>query len=99
MDMLDLTRGLSSITSGEGAALLSALFAHSPDGMAFIGPLPDLTIRAANEAFARQMRVPLEQMVDRPAEKVIPDWMMHAGSNPARRRTPPLRSRGGPTWV
>lgn len=79
MDMLDLTRGLSSITSGEGAALLSALFAHSPDGMAFIGPLPDLTIRAANEAFARQMRVPLEQMVDRPAEKVIPDWMMHAG--------------------
>ena len=79
MDILDLTRGLSSITSGEGVALLSALFSRSSDGMAFVGPLPDLTIRAANQAFAEQTGVPLEQLVGKHAEAVIPGWVRQMG--------------------
>ena len=79
MDILDPARGVSSITPEEGRALLSALFAHSSDGMAYIDPIPSLTIRAANESFAEKMRMPLAEMTGRSVEDLFPSWMGQVG--------------------
>lgn len=79
MDILDPARGVSSITPEEGRALLSALFAHSSDGMAYIDPIPSLTIRAANESFAESMRMPLAEMTGRSVEDLFPSWMGQVG--------------------
>ena len=60
------------LSAREESALLSTVFAGSPDGMAFLDP--NLVIRAANETFARQVRVPLSQLPGSTAEDVIRGW-------------------------
>ncbi|MCL5962205.1 MAG: PAS domain-containing protein [Chloroflexi bacterium] len=63
---------VSSLSLEEESALLSTVFARSPDGMAFVDR--NLVIRAANESFATQMRGPLHQMLGRHLREAIPGW-------------------------
>ncbi|TAK36601.1 MAG: PAS domain-containing protein [Chloroflexota bacterium] len=59
------------------ASLLSAIFQHSPDGMAFIDT--DLVILAANKTFAEQIRVPLDQITGQPGDQIIAGWTERVG--------------------
>jgi len=66
MDSVADSAGVSDVRSlppDVESDLLASLFASSADGIAFIGP--DLTIRAANEAFARQAHSSLAEIVGR----------------------------------
>ena len=56
----------------EQTALLSTLFAHSPDGVAFIAP--DFIILSANETFAEQACLPFDQVIGRHGSEVFSDW-------------------------
>ena len=69
-DPCSFATGMQSVSAEDQSAVLSEVFAHSPDGMAFIDP--DLNIRAANESFGRQIGVPLGKIVGRSVEEVIP---------------------------
>ena len=72
METNDLIRGLSSISTDAAAAMLSALFSRLPLGIAFIDP--NLAVLAANDAFAKQTGLPLDQLIGRPTVETIPDW-------------------------
>lgn len=54
---------------------LSAVFARSAESMVLVDR--HLILCAANPAFAGEVGVPLEQLVGRPAEEVIPGWLEH----------------------
>jgi len=58
-----------SVTPEEQAALVSQLFAHAQEGMAFVDP--EKKIRAANASFAAQTRISPQELVGRPLEQVI----------------------------
>ncbi|MCL5957772.1 MAG: PAS domain S-box protein [Chloroflexi bacterium] len=62
-----------SLTVEEQAAVLSAIFTGSADGMAFIDL--DFVIRAANQSLARQIVVPLDKIVGHCGEEVVPGSM------------------------
>jgi PAS domain-containing protein len=64
--------GIRELGPGIEYSLLSAIFEFLPHGVAFIDP--NLVIRAANEAFGREMRRPLSDIINRPAEEAIPGW-------------------------
>ena len=57
--------------------LLLDLFARTPDGIAFLAP--DFTVQSANEAFARQLRLPLSMILDKPVEEAAPGWTEQLG--------------------
>ncbi|MBI4317695.1 MAG: PAS domain-containing protein [Chloroflexi bacterium] len=61
----------------EQAALLSAIFRYSPEGMAFGDT--DLVVRAANQSLARQIRVPLDRIAGRSADELTPGWTEQMG--------------------
>jgi len=69
--------GVASLPLEQRAALLSTIFASSTEGVVFIDP--SLVIRAANERFAQQVQVPLDKIIGRPLEKVIPGWAEQVG--------------------
>ena len=64
--------GIRHLGPGIEFNLISAIFEHLHDGLAYIDPY--LVIRAANRVFADQMRCSLEDLVGRPAEEAIPGW-------------------------
>lgn len=65
--------GLLPLTIEEEAALLSAIFARSPDGMLYLSP--DDVIRAVNERAAKQAGLHRGRLLGRPLAEVLPAWM------------------------
>ncbi|MHB1130807.1 MAG: PAS domain-containing protein [Chloroflexota bacterium] len=64
-----LPLAVQHLLTGQAGHLLAALFAHSPDGLAFIDA--DLFVRAANPVFARYLGKPLTAVVGRPSDGQI----------------------------
>ncbi|MCL4532374.1 MAG: PAS domain S-box protein, partial [Actinobacteria bacterium] len=62
----------------ENSALLSAILAHSSEGIAFVGP--DLTVRTANESYARQMGIPPRKIIGCSVEELLPGLNRPAGT-------------------
>lgn len=56
----------------ESNALISALFTSSTDGLAYL--TPDFRVRYANEPMARLIKIPPEEVLDKPIEHLIPGW-------------------------
>ena len=88
--------GLLPDTVEERSALLTSIFAQFPEGMAFVGA--DMVIRAANEIFAKRTRVPLDQIIGRPAKEAVPLTLRQAGHiyEEVRKTGKPFRSEGYP---
>jgi len=63
---------LGGLSSDLGLDVLASWFSSSREGIAVVDA--GLAIRAANQAFARQMGRPLPEIVGRPAAEVIAGW-------------------------
>ena len=78
---MDTSKGANPTQPGalspeEQSALLSALFARSPDAMAFVDD--GFVIRAANESLAAQVGRAPEDLVGRTTAEVFPGWVQEA---------------------
>lgn len=58
-------------------ASIGAIFARSPDGVAFVDR--DLIVRVANEAAAQIVRAPLARIVGHSVDEVVPGWTEQVG--------------------
>ena len=72
-----VARSLGSLSAQEGSALLSTLFSHSPEGMVFI--TPDFVIKVANESYAAQVGIPLDEILGHTTEELFPGWTQEFG--------------------
>lgn len=66
-----------SLTVEEQGAIYSAIFAYAPYGMAFADQ--NLIVCAANESFAKMIGLPLDKVLGRSVEELVPVWTEQAG--------------------